>query len=75
MGDRLNDPQVTMTADLVLIQLTVEPQSGDQTCPDNPAQPIDVQLPEPLGQRDVRDARATNLGDLDDVLNQLIADS
>jgi len=75
MGDRLNDPQVTMTADLVLIQLTVEPQTGDQTCPDNPAQPIDVQLPEPLGQRDVRDARATNLGDLDDVLNQLIADS
>lgn len=75
MGERLNDPQITMTDDLVLIQLTVEPQTGDQTCPGNPAQSVDIELPEPLGQREVRDARATSLGDLDDLLNQLIADS
>lgn len=74
MGDRLNEPEVTVTAEAVLIGLTTEPSAGDQTCQGNPSEPIQIELPEPLGQRRVSDARATELGDLQVLLTELIAD-
>ena len=73
MGDRFREPEVTMTDDAVLISLTVVPPEGGQNCPSNPSQAVDIELPEPLGDRDVRDARDTDLGDLQEVLQTLIA--
>ena len=74
MGDRLNPPVVTVTDDAVLILLTAAPPPGEsQDCQGNPSQTVNVDLPEPLGERRVRDARSTNLGDLGTILNDLIA--
>jgi hypothetical protein len=73
MGDRLNEPEVTSTDDAVLILLTAQPPEGDaQDCPGNPSQRVEIDLPEPLGQRELRDARATDLGELRLLLEQLI---
>lgn len=73
MGDRLNPPNVSMTADAVLIELNSRLPEGDaQTCPGNPSQSVVVTLPEPLGDRELRDARTTDLGELRTVLLELI---
>jgi hypothetical protein len=61
MGDRLVGPKVLMTETDVLIVFRVEPLSGAQECPGNPAQRVVVELPEPLGDRVVRDGRDTGL--------------
>ena len=73
MGDRLNEPGITLTDDAVLILLTAQPPEGDaQDCPGNPSQRVEIDLTEPLGQRELRDARATDLGELRLLLQQLI---
>ena len=73
MGDRLNQPVFTVTDDAVLMLLTAKPVGGDAvTCPGNPSQRVEIGLPEPLGQRQLRDARATDMGSLGDVLTELI---
>ena len=65
MGDRLVGPEVLMTEDEVLIVFAAEPIYGE--CPGNPEQPVTVELPEPLGDRVVRDGADTGL-DLGDFL-------
>lgn len=72
MGARLNDPKVTLTDNAVLILLTTEPREGFQDCPGNPNQRVEIELSEPLGERKVRDARSTDLGELREILEQLI---
>ncbi len=59
MGDRLVGPEVLMTEDEVLIGFGAEPIYGE--CPGNPEQPVSVELPEPLGDRVVRDGVDTGL--------------
>lgn len=68
IGNRLDEPQVILTADSVSIGLSARPVGGDQDCPDNPAQRIVVDLGEPLGDREIRDARSSGLGELRDLL-------
>ena len=72
MGARLHDPDVAVTDDAVLIRLTAEPREGDQGCPANPSQRVEIELGEPLRQRAIRDARDTDLGEFRDVLQALI---
>ena len=72
MGDRLNEPEVTFTNDAVLIRLTTQPREGGQNCPGNPSQRVEVELAEPLRNRKIRDARETDLGELQDILQALI---
>lgn len=72
MGDRLNEPEVTLTDEAVLILLTAQRLDGDQDCPGNPSQRVEIQLPEPLGQRELRDARSTDLGELSELLRELL---
>lgn len=72
MGDRLREPLVTVTDDAIRILLSTEPREGDQECPGNPSQRVEIELPEPLGDRELLDARDTDLGDLADVLADLI---
>ncbi len=56
MGDRLMPPQVTETDDAILVALMAKLPEGDQTCPGNPEEPVRVELGEPIGTREVRDA-------------------
>ena len=72
MGERLHEPDVTLTDDAVLIRLTTEPRDGDQACPGNPSQRVEIDLGEPLGRRAIRDARDTDLGDFRDLLQALL---
>ncbi len=72
MGDRLHEPNVALTANAVVITLTVEPRQGDQDCPGNPSQQVEIDLQEPLGQRVITDLRSTDLGELQDLLLRLI---
>jgi hypothetical protein len=74
MGERLNEPVVTVTVDAVLILLSVEPREGDQNCPSNPSQRVQIDLPEPLGDRVIEDARSARLGEMSDILGQLIVE-
>lgn len=67
MEDRLVGPDVLMTGDEVLIVFGVTPLSGAQDCQGNPEQRVMVPLPEPLGDRVVRDGMDTGL-DLADFL-------
>jgi len=73
IGDRLHEPEVTYTSDAILIKLTAEPLSGSQNCPGIPAQPVQVELAEPVGERKIVDARSTDLGELRTLLLELIA--
>ncbi|MDJ0496734.1 MAG: hypothetical protein QNJ75_11960 [Acidimicrobiia bacterium] len=68
MGDRLIGPEVLLTDEEVLIVFGVEPLGGAQDCQGNPEQPVTVELPEPLGDRVVRDGVDTGLS-LGDFLN------
>lgn len=67
MGDRLLDPEIVMTDTQVLITFAVQPLPGGQNCPSNPEQAVLVELPEPLGERELVDGLATGL-DLADFL-------
>jgi hypothetical protein len=69
MGDRLLEPEVVTTATQILITLAVQPLPGGQSCPSNPEQPVLVELPEPLGDRELVDGLATGL-DLADFLEE-----
>lgn len=73
MGDRLNVPVVTYTDDAVLLQLTAERRAGYQECPGNSSQRVEIELTERLGDRIVVDARTTDLGDLSEILQRLLA--
>lgn len=54
MGDRLVEPQVVMTAEKVRVVLAAEPPPGEAfECPGNPETPLTVELPQPIGDREV----------------------
>lgn len=53
--ERLDDPVVEVATGTVTITFTSRPPSGDQTCPSHPPAPRRVELPEPLGDRELRD--------------------
>jgi hypothetical protein len=67
MGDRLLGPEVVMTDTQVLIAFAAQPLSGDRSCQGNPEQAVTVELPAPLGDREIVDGLATGL-DLADFL-------
>lgn len=67
MGDRLLGPEVVMTDTRVLIAFAARRRPGMQTCPGNPEQPVTVDLPEPLGDREIVDGLLTGF-DLADFL-------
>jgi len=56
MGARLQRPQIAVTPDAVYVVFTVVAQAGAHDCPSNPSTRVTVELPEPLGERPVRDA-------------------
>lgn len=69
MGDRLLGPEIVMTESAVLLAFAAEPPPGDaHECPGNPEQPVVVELPEPLGDREVLDGLAV-MGNLEDYLD------
>ena len=69
MGDRLLGPEVVITETAVLIAFAANPPpGGSQTCPGNPELAVVVELPEPLGDREVLDGLAL-AGNLEDFLN------
>ena len=53
--DRLVDPVVFSSADAVLVNVWVRRLSGGQDCQGNPELPIEITLPEPLGDRELLD--------------------
>lgn len=54
IGDRLLDPQIVMTEAQVFMAFAAEPPPGDAfDCPGNPDTPHVVELPEPLGDREL----------------------
>lgn len=68
MGDRLLDPKVVMTTDEVRVVLAAEPPPGDAfECPGNPETRVSVELPQPLGIREVVEGYEVGL-DLEDYL-------
>ena len=67
MGDRLLGPEVVMTDTEALITFAARPLPGGQSCQSNPEQSVTVELPEPLGDREIIDGLATGL-DLSDFL-------
>ncbi len=67
MDDRMLGPEVVVTGRQVLIAFAARPLPGDQSCPSNPEQSVTVELPQPLGDREIMDGLATGL-DLVDFL-------
>ncbi len=66
MGDRLQAPTVVETEDAVLISMLAEPPDGDAfDCPGNPPQVVVVDLPSPLGGRQLLEG-ATTAGRISD---------
>lgn len=55
VGDRLVGPEILMTDTEVRIAFAAMPQLGAFECPANPGQPVLVELPEPLGDRQLVD--------------------
>lgn len=54
IGDRLVGPQIVMTEAQVFLAFATEPPPGDAfTCQGNPDTPYSVELPEPLGDREL----------------------
>jgi len=54
IGDRLLPPEIVMTETQVFMAFAAERPPGDAfTCPGNPDTPYVVELPEPLGDRDL----------------------
>jgi hypothetical protein len=54
-GDRLLPPSIIYESNRVLVIFTLRPQSGNQDCQGNPSTPVTVELPEPLGNRQLLD--------------------
>lgn len=68
IGDRLLGPQVVLTEDTLRIAFAAQPPSGDLfTCPGNPTTQVIVDLPEPLGDREIIEGLAIGI-DLEDYL-------
>lgn len=68
MGDRLLEPQVVMTANELRVVLAAEPPPGEFfECPGNPETPVTVELPQPLGDREVVEGYEIGV-DLEDYL-------
>lgn len=68
IGDRLVGPQVVMSDSRVHIAFAAEQPPGDfQDCQGNPETPYTVELPEPLGSRDVVEGTAVGIS-LEDYL-------
>ena len=53
--ERLDDPTVDVTAETITITFTSKPPTGNRTCPSHPPARRTVDLPEPLGGRQLRD--------------------
>jgi hypothetical protein len=69
IGDRLLGPQVVMTDTQVFIAFAAERPPGDTfDCPGNPETPFVVELPEPLGDRELIEGLQVGF-DLEDYLN------
>ena len=49
------DPTVFSSEDAILVTVWVRQVPGPQACPDNPAFPLEITLPEPLGERRLLD--------------------
>lgn len=68
MGERLVGPEIVTTDTAVYIAFAAEPPPGeDQNCPSNPEQSVIVDLPEALGDREIRDGLGV-AGNLEDYL-------
>lgn len=62
IGDRLLGPQVVMTRTQVMIAFAAERPEGEAfTCPSNPDTSYVVELPEPLGERELVEGLQTGL--------------
>lgn len=61
MGDRLNDPVVLQGETTVSITFSVQPLTGDQNCPSNPPTAVEIDLGEPLGDRQLVDGRTVGI--------------
>lgn len=62
IGDRLLGPQIVMTESQVFIAFAAEPPPGDAfDCPGNPDMPFTVELPEPIGDRELVEGLETGL--------------
>jgi hypothetical protein len=68
LGNRLRGPQVVVTGDTVRIAFAAEPPSGDQSCPGNPEASTTVELPMPLGDREIVEGLAIGI-DLADFID------
>lgn len=69
IGDRLRGPQVVLTSEEVRIVFVAETPDGDFfTCPGNPDTPFVLELPEPLGDRELVDGFEVGLT-LDDYVD------
>ena len=54
-ADRIVTPRIVVEADAITITFGVTPLEGSQDCQGNPASEVRVELPEPLGDRELRD--------------------
>ena len=69
IGDRLRGPQIVMTETEVMVAFAAVPPTGDYfTCPGNPDTPYRLELPEPLGNRELVADRSIGIS-LEDYLN------
>lgn len=57
MGSRLRPPAVLLSDDIIFVALTADLPQGAQTCPGNPEEPVVVELGQPIGDRDIVNAR------------------
>jgi hypothetical protein len=53
--DRIPAPDITYDDDAVVVTIGVVPRPGDQTCPGNPDTAYQLELDEPLGERELLD--------------------
>lgn len=68
IGDRLVGPQVVMTESTLRIAFAAtRPNAQGFTCPGNPESPATVELPEPLGEREIVEGLAIGI-DLEEYL-------
>lgn len=70
IGDRLLGPEVVLTAEAILVAFAAIPPRGDAfDCQGNPETAYVVELPEPLGDREVRSGLELGIA-LEDLLDQ-----